>query len=639
MAEQKKSIEISYKANISDLKKKLEQLPDITASEAKKMVSALDRQLKQAERAAKKSADASKKAAQASAQAAKKGSEEFNNLAVSSQKAADKLKNVGESSGDIDRGFSGIGLALRGVNPQLAEAADGLADTFAVVESLTVGFGALNPMVLAGAAAVGTITLGYMAYQSELEKTKTIILSVRDAQKQLNQDTKDQNANLADALNKVEAIQDQYNLLTGEITEYQFAINEAGRSAAEALQPNIDAQREIIKQRNKDLELIQKLFKLNQSLGTQAAILSEEEKARLQTLQFQNDAINNRVNLESKSPKVAAELAQLEKIIEKDLNRQNVILGGLETKRRQAVDQAKQIAEFEQETGEAEKFVTAQVENTNTSKQKQLELQQKINEDLKRFHEMQEQVFKAEDELARAFEQNVLNREEQLQSQHDSEVARILELGELTGELDKSKQIAAALDMKLEEELQELREKGVEKQKEAIEATTQQVIGGFGDLYSSLSDLSAAFADDTKEGNLQAFVMQKQLSTASIIMKTAEAIMAAQLLGPPLNAIQTGIAVATGAAQLAKVQSTQPPSFHMGGIAPDETTARVLKGEAVLSRGAVQRMGGEQGIRQIEQGSKQGDDRIVIIQPFKHFGRFARELGFQQPKQTGIRGY
>ena len=185
-------------------------------------------------------------------------------------------------------------------------------------------------------------------------------------------------------------------------------------------------------------------------------------------------------------------------------------------------------------------------------------------------------------------------------------------------------------------------EKEDEKRKEAFEAEKRHqaaIVGGIGDFFGALDELSASFQDGTKEGNIRAFEMQKQLSTANIIMKTAEAVMTAQLLPPPLNAIQTGVAVATGAAQIAKVQSAQPPSMHMGGVAPDETTARVLKGEAILSRSAVAQLGGEEGIRQIEQGNEQKNETVVIIQPFKHFGRFARELGFSQPKQTGVRGY
>ena len=83
MAEKKESIEISYKANMSDLTKKLANMPNVTAKEAKKMVGALDRQLKQAENAAKRSAAASKKAMKASSAAAKKGAKDFQKLASS----------------------------------------------------------------------------------------------------------------------------------------------------------------------------------------------------------------------------------------------------------------------------------------------------------------------------------------------------------------------------------------------------------------------------------------------------------------------------------------------------------------------------------------------------------------------------
>ena len=53
--EVQKSIQISYKADLKDLMAKLKQIPNVTDQEAKKMVSALDRQLKQAEKGSKES--------------------------------------------------------------------------------------------------------------------------------------------------------------------------------------------------------------------------------------------------------------------------------------------------------------------------------------------------------------------------------------------------------------------------------------------------------------------------------------------------------------------------------------------------------------------------------------------------------
>ena len=96
MATEEKSIEISYKANIQDLKSKLSQIPNITDQEAKKMVAALDRQLKQAESASKKAAEASKKAAQSASRAAMNAQKDFDELAHSAKRAEEKLDLVAE---------------------------------------------------------------------------------------------------------------------------------------------------------------------------------------------------------------------------------------------------------------------------------------------------------------------------------------------------------------------------------------------------------------------------------------------------------------------------------------------------------------------------------------------------------------
>ena len=199
MAQENRTINIAYKADLKDLINKLKQMPNVTEAEAKKMVSALDRQLKQAEKAAKKSADASAKAARASAAAAARGAREFEEMADAARRAEERLERVGEASGDIDRGFSSIGLALRGVNPQLAEAADGLADAFAVTEGLTMSFAALNPLVVAAGIAIGALTLGYVAHQAELEKVRETTLALRDAQKALIESQNEQENNLIDA--------------------------------------------------------------------------------------------------------------------------------------------------------------------------------------------------------------------------------------------------------------------------------------------------------------------------------------------------------------------------------------------------------------------------------------------------------
>ena len=274
MAEEKKSIEISYKANIKDLVSKLEQIPNVTKQEAKKMVAALDRQLKQAEKAAKQSATASKKAAQEMAKGAKRGARDFDQLADSAQHAGKRMEMVAEKSGDIDRGFSGVGMALSSVNPQLGEAANGMADTFAVVESLIMGFGGLNPIVLAGAVAVGALAMGYMAYVEE----------------------------------------------------------KAGEAANESFVSNINNSKQVIEARKLELKTIRALIGA-QKIGAKAVVLSDDEKERLRLLQLQTNSVSNMVDLTDHTITTRLALVKLEDAVEARLAKQEQELAAMDAHR------------------------------------------------------------------------------------------------------------------------------------------------------------------------------------------------------------------------------------------------------------------------------------------------------------------
>ena len=155
---------------------------------------------------------------------------------------------------------------------------------------------------------------------------------------------------------------------------------------------------------------------------------------------------------------------------------------------------------------------------------------------------------------------------------------------------------------------------------------------------SALSDIEKAAYQQKQKQLRSLFRFEKGMALAEIAMSTAEAVIAAQKLPIPFNAISAALAVATGVAQAGVVQSQQMPSFHMGGLAPDEATARVLAGEAILDRSTVRRLGGEQGVKNLQENGG-ARSQVVVIQPFKHFGRFAKDLGLSSPKMVGIRGY
>ena len=671
MAEEKRSINISYKADLKDLIAKLKQMPNVTEAEARKMVKALDRQLKQAEKAAKQSADASKKAARASAEAAKRGSKEFDDLADSARRAEERMERVAESSGDIDRGFSSVGLALRGVNPQVAEAADGLADMFAVVEGLTMSVTALNPVVVAAGVAIGALTLGYVAHQAELEKAKQLTLDLKDAQEALATSQLEQEDNLVDTGSKLRDLQMDYKLLTGQISQYEYDLEKAGDAAEVAFLGNIKFAKEAAKEAENNVKMVEALLGNYTEVGKLA--LSDAEIERLRQLQLQNDLISNSLDLTSKQKGVHAALMILQKSVTAEAAEQNLNVKKVTVAQEEAIRLAKEMVTLENELTEATEEAANQSSKRADSDERAVDAKEKYNKLMEEALEMGDDQIKEYDlqkkmdkALAEAFISEEGRKQLAAKERIEEQIADIELLGIATGREAEAAMVIEALrheqkvsnqdeEKENEEDLQKLREEGAKKNLESL-LEFGSIAAELGENLIKNSQLEIDMSDkkyqeiekmstiereayEKKRKQLRAlFMFQKGMSMAEVAMKTAEAIIAAQKLIPPFNFIQMGIATGIGAAQLGVVMSQQMPSFHMGGLAQDESTARVLKGEAVLDRATVRRIGGEQGVRNLQQGGSNGS-QTVVIQPFKHFGRFAKDLGISSPKLQGIRGY
>ena len=635
MAEEKKSIQISYKANLQDLIAKLKTIPNITDQEAKKMVSALDRQLKQAEKAAKKSADASKKAAKEAANAAKRGASSFDNLADSARRAEERMEQVAESSGDIDRGFSSIGLALRGVNPQLAEAADGLADAFAVTEGLTMSFAALNPIVLAGAAAVGALTLGYMSYQQEVEKSRELTLKLRDAQKALIETQQEQQNNLIDAGGKLRQMRNEYALLTGQITEYEFQLEKAGEAANESFRGNIESAEATIQTTKMQQAAVESLIAAFSSGET--AVLSDQMKEQLMTLQLQNDQIDNRIDLTGRSVRAQGELFELSNLLNAQLAEQTKERDVLILMQEEAVQLATDMVTLEKELSDANEEAAAAAKKVTKAKKDTVDVSHDEEEALRRLIELDMERFKkqqaATNELSKLSESTFLTKSEQDELAFEREMTRIKELGETSKNVEMANAIIAEENLKRQKQL-----------KMDIFNTDMANASALAGAFSEFSSAVLQAAMDNGRANQKTimglFRMNQAAAVGEIAFNTAKAVTEALAYPPVARAAMIATAIGTGAAQTAVVMAQQPPqaTFHMGGMAPDEMPARVLRGEAVLDRATVRRIGGEEGVKQLSQGTAP-QEQVVVIQPFKHFGRFTKEIGFRQPKQTGIRAY
>ena len=675
MAQENRTINIAYKADLKDLINKLKQMPNVTEAEAKKMVSALDRQLKQAEKAAKKSADASAKAARASAAAAARGAREFEEMADAARRAEERLERVGEASGDIDRGFSSIGLALRGVNPQLAEAADGLADAFAVTEGLTMSFAALNPLVVAAGIAIGALTLGYVAHQAELEKVRETTLALRDAQKALIESQNEQENNLIDAASKLREQRLEYKLLTGQISEYEFELQKAGEAANEAFRGNLEAVESNISESKLLLATIQSLKDGYLEAGSANIVLSEGEKERLRTLQLQTSTVKNNIDLTQEGLKQAAELGKLEKALQADIANQEKQRAAIEGMQAEAIETAREMVTLEKELADATEEAANQSERRAVATERALSAEEELAKAIQEALSLSDDVVKEKNlqaDMDRAIAEAFLDDEGKKrlaqQKRIDDQIGALEMLGIATGREAEAAMATEALRHQQKMENLDSEEKTVKDILNIQLDSAKQITNGFGGMISNLQelndlklesnkidveaaqkkaeDLEKLSKEERKQMERRAkfaimlFKMEKAASIAEIAMNTAEAVTKALTYGPVLGPALAAVAGATGAAQMAVVAGQPAPQmqFHMGGMAPDEANARVLRGEAILDRATVRRIGGEQGVRNLQQGGS-GSVNTVVIQPFKHFGRFSKELGISRAKPVGIRGY
>ena len=130
-----------------------------------------------------------------------------------------------------------------------------------------------------------------------------------------------------------------------------------------------------------------------------------------------------------------------------------------------------------------------------------------------------------------------------------------------------------------------------------------------------------------KSAAIKAFMVDKALKLAQAT--TAVALAAANALATPPapNLFAAGLAAAAGAIQIASIASQQP-AFHAGGVVgqPDEITARLRSGEAVLNPVARQTLG-DSNIERLNAGqgvSSQGT-AVQIVYKHKAFDYFIRD--------------
>ena len=393
---------------------------------------------------------------------------------------------------------------------------------------------------------------------------------------------------------------------------------------AERLKSSIELTKELIVETAEAKANYDNMFsRANDEVAKFNILAAESNKKQRETAANLKEELEKEKDLaESKknTAKAAKAKAKAEKEALEALKLQQKIQKGNQTLTEKIQDSL--VSNYDMFATEHEKELSRITEKEN---QKQLQISRNLASEIEAINELEKLTGEADDaEMARG-----LAREDAEQASNEATIDRMNAIEDLKKENAEKEEarVEAAADLSAKMADQQFQQ-GVE-----LANASMAFAGASMDLQDQLGR-----ADE--DAVLKAFKRRQALGVATIAISTAEGVMdALAKYGPIAGPALAGVIVATGAMQAGVVAAQPPPTFHMGGLNPDEGTARILKGEAVLDRETVRRIGGESGVKNLQQGGESGSGSVVIIQPFKHFGRFAKEIGYKKPRRTGIGSY
>ena len=666
MADVNQSVEITLKANIKQLQQSLKSIPGMTKEEASKMVRALSAEMKRATNASKKAALESKKAARSQEQAYKKAAvsakRSIKDSSVSYQKHINNSKKATQSfsrtsrknSREIGAAFGSLEDVVGSLDPELAAVAGTLGTVGQAARSLSRSLATGNPIIIGVVVAIAAVAAAYAAWthstkQNE-ESQKKLVEQIKKTNEQIRESKKAfseaETAILGNA-GEVNKLRTEYQLLTGQITAAELAEMEREQAAskfADKAQKDFDAQRRALfeqesantramastKQRLKDLEDANRLIKLGGGLTEEASNITK----RLNNLEKERQRINKQQSdlKEEGQKRTNSQTSEYISLLEKI---------AIEEKRQADADRAREKAK------EAAAEAQRKRDEEERKREQELERLKQITEQIESKSAQQKQA-NFNQEIANARQQATFIKEEEMQKQMILDLdRRVLEnkLNQVEkekaanlalAETEEQKRLAKELNFELDEKIDLMKEEfhikevkqaeermeQLEKEKKKREELAFAIGGTFSEAAKATSNLIKEVSKEDQQAALIAFRIAQAAAIADIAMTTARKVME---VAP--NPIAMGAVGAIGALQGATVLAQSPPEKHMGGFiskGEDTRNVTVLTGEAVLDRRTVERLGGEAGINQLQRSGSTPAPEIVVMNPFKHFDRYAR---------------
>jgi hypothetical protein len=184
----------------------------------------------------------------------------------------------------------------------------------------------------------------------------------------------------------------------------------------------------------------------------------------------------------------------------------------------------------------------------------------------------------------------------------------------------------------------------VERETKAIDNMVEAGVMSYGEGAQRKKKIEDELAVQLQTMKMREYRMNKASAVADIAFGLSKAIAQSLVLPPVARGAQIAFLTALAGAQTAAVVSQPAPKFDVGGMVgqsdggPDVVNANLLRGEAVLDRATVDRLGGQQGVQALQNGGGVGS-QVVIIQPFKHFDRYNRAMTQRMSRRAGSGGY
>ena len=252
------------------------------------------------------------------------------------------------------------------------------------------------------------------------------------------------------------------------------------------------------------------------------------------------------------------------------------------------------------------------------------------------------QLQKEVDAIMSKSNERTLSQSEKIREQYGAQIERLKEIQRISQDKLNTEEAQFQIRKDMEDELTKIRKENIEKLKEEqekalveegklYEAEMQRkisILDNYGKAVTGyLSNFGSALQTTMENtGNLtetharRLHRLQQFAGIGEVAINSAVAVMKAYAQFGPIGGALASIPMAALAGvQTAAILSQPPPKFHTGGMVdgPDVVNAQLLKGEAVLDRSTVRRIGGKEAVEKIGSPSE-----VIVVNSFKHFDRY-----------------